>query len=119
MDKTDITHTAEGAALGTPLYFAPEQFNGTKYDIEHRTDLFAIGIIIYEALVGLHPFFKNGMNYNELATATSSSDAHLQVPDFTNLDRKCQMLVARLLEKQRARRPASAGQVASILRKIC
>jgi serine/threonine protein kinase len=51
-----LTHTAQGAGIGTPMYFAPEQFDGTKHDIDHRTDLFAVGVILHEAIVGRHPF---------------------------------------------------------------
>src|ERR1700680_4833426 len=57
----DLTLTIEGAAIGTPRYFAPEQFDGTKYDIDHRTDLFALGILIYEALTGESPFYNSKM----------------------------------------------------------
>jgi serine/threonine protein kinase len=56
LDQPGLTRTSKGAAFGTPLYFAPEQFIGTKYDIDHRTDLFALGILLYQALVGRHPF---------------------------------------------------------------
>lgn len=51
LDLPDITHTSQGAGIGTPLYFSPEQFVGTKYDIDHRTDLFAVGVLMYQALV--------------------------------------------------------------------
>src|ERR1019366_6588709 len=57
----DLTQTVEGAAIGTPLYFAPEQFDGTKHDIDHRTDLFALGILLFEALTGEHPFYRPSM----------------------------------------------------------
>ena len=39
----DLTKTIQGARLGTPAYFAPEQFDGNRHDIDHRTDLFAVG----------------------------------------------------------------------------
>ncbi len=47
--------TAHGALLGTPEYMAPEQFKGAD-QAEPRTDLWAVGAILYRALTGKHPF---------------------------------------------------------------
>lgn len=114
----DITTTAEGAAIGTPQYFAPEQFAGTKHDIDHRTDLFAIGILLYTALVGNHPFFQTGMSYQDLHDAVCNSQDHFSVDEYTQLSPQWQLLIGRLLEKHRSKRPSSASQVAQILQKI-
>jgi serine/threonine-protein kinase len=118
LDQPDITLTKEGAAFGTPLYFAPEQFVGTKHDIQHRTDLFAVGILLYQALFGRHPFWQAGMSYQRLSNAVCTSSDHLLVPEFCALPRPWQLLMSRLLEKEQARRPHDAGQVSSILKKI-
>jgi serine/threonine protein kinase len=113
-----LTRTIDGAAIGTPIYFAPEQFIGTKNDIDHRTDLFAIGIMLYESLVGEPPFLRSGMTLHELQTAVCSSTAHLTRPAFVALDSRAKTLVAKLLEKDRSKRPADASQVAMILRRL-
>jgi len=112
----DLTSTAEGAAIGTPAYFAPEQFLGTKHDIDHRTDLFAVGILLYQALVGLHPFYRRGMSYELLCDAVCQSNGHLVGSQFEALPTNWQLLLSRLLEKERARRPHGAEQAARILR---
>jgi serine/threonine-protein kinase len=113
-----VTQTSEGAAKGTPIYFAPEQFVGTKHDIDHRTDLFAVGVLIYQALIGKHPFWQTSMTWQQLSDAVCKLDDHLKAPEFDALSQKWKILVRRLMEKERAKRPQSAVQVAALLRKL-
>ena len=53
------THTQSGVVLGTPLYLSPEQAVGTKVDV--RSDLFAVGTVLYECITGRPPFTGKGM----------------------------------------------------------
>ncbi len=116
---SDLTRTADGAAIGTPLYFAPEQFSGTKHDIDHRTDLFAVGVLLYQAVVGHHPFLTNSMTtLQELRDAVCLSNQFGNDPVISALPPRWRILITRLLEKERARRPQEASQVAAILRKL-
>jgi len=115
LDLPDITSTSNGAAIGTPRYFAPEQFIGTKHDIKHQTDLFAVGILIYEALVGQHPFVQNGVSLSE---AICTSHGYRNAQKFRDLPQEWKLIIGRLLGKNKADRPHDASQVASILRKI-
>src|ERR1700758_3600947 len=52
IDASDFTIV--GDLLGTPAYMAPEQLSGAPVD--HRTDLFAVGVILFEMLTGVKPF---------------------------------------------------------------
>lgn len=118
LQLSDLTATAEGAQIGTPLYFAPEQFDGTKHHIDHRTDLFAAGIILFQALVGRHPFYASGMSRADLHSRVCGNDDFCRDPDFLDLPRPLQLLLKKMLEKERARRVNSASQVAAVLRKM-
>jgi len=55
--------TRTGTVVGTPFYMAPEQAKGSK-DIDFSIDIYAIGVIIYEVLVGRRPY--DGDSYNEI-----------------------------------------------------
>jgi len=61
--------TSTGQVLGTPLYMAPEQAKGEAFD--HRIDLFALGVIVYEMLSGTWPFVGSAI---EIAIANISQD---------------------------------------------
>ena len=64
--------TAAGLVVGTPIYMAPEQAKGRRVD--HRADLFSLGVITYELLAGVPPFEGNGA---EVALANVTQDPPL------------------------------------------
>ena len=63
--------TSTGMVMGTPHYMSPEQAGGRK-DVDHRTDLYSMGVILYEYLTGHLPF--TGDNYNAMIVSIVSDE---------------------------------------------
>ena len=53
--------TLAGETLGTPFYMSPEQFKDSK-KIDYRSDLYSVGVVVYEALTGLPPFIADTLS---------------------------------------------------------
>ncbi|MCX7727191.1 MAG: protein kinase [Chitinispirillaceae bacterium] len=62
----NIALTQDGTAVGSPGYMAPEQLDGSGVDA--RSDLFSLGIVLYEMLTGKHPFLKTSIPATIYAT---------------------------------------------------
>jgi hypothetical protein len=62
-EDSELDMTRTGIVLGTPYYLAPEQARGDR-NLDARVDLYACGVMLYEALTGKRPF--TGSNYNAL-----------------------------------------------------
>jgi serine/threonine-protein kinase len=97
--------TQTGSVMGTPAYMAPEQARGAS-TLDHRADLYSMGVILYELLTGKLPF--SGSNFTEIiiniltAAPVPPADAHPGFPD------EAAALVLRALAKDPADRPQSA-----------
>jgi serine/threonine protein kinase len=55
----DSLKTRTGTLMGTPVYMSPEQCLGTK-EVDHRSDVYSLGVIVYEMLAGRPPFVSEG-----------------------------------------------------------
>src|SRR4029453_14543416 len=101
--------TMPGEGGGTPPYMSPEQLRGRETD--GRSDLFALGVMLFEALTGHHPF--HGGNSVETAAAIlhnpPRTDAGLKVLE---LQGELGKTILALLEKNPAARPHSAAEAA-------
>jgi serine/threonine-protein kinase len=110
VDATVLTPT--GAMTGTPAYMAPEQVLGDRDLIGPATDLYSLGVIMYELLTGSRPF--TGSLATVLGTIVSDLPPPLQshCPDLDpRLDELCQ----RALRKAQAERYQSGQEMASAI----
>ncbi|MCM2431064.1 serine/threonine-protein kinase [Streptomyces sp. RKAG337] len=104
--------TGTGAVIGTPSYMSPEQIRGDAA-IGARSDLYSLGCLLYELLTGLPPFPGAGWPVLDQHLNQAPVPVRAHRPDVpAALDR----LVAQLLSKDPAQRPAAAADVARRLR---
>jgi serine/threonine protein kinase len=100
--------TRTGAVLGTPLYMSPEQCRGTR-EIDHRTDVYALGVILYELVCGRPPFFSEG--FGELAHLHISAPPPPPQQYVPGLPRELEQALLRALEKDPAARFPSMAEL--------
>ena len=105
------TLTQAGGSMGTPAYMAPEQ--AVADTVDHRTDLYAWGLLVYELLAGAHPFARH-------ITPQALITAHLTEPpppfrESDHVPPALAALVMQCLAKDPALRPDSAAAVLASL----
>ncbi|MCC5874624.1 MAG: protein kinase [Candidatus Sumerlaeia bacterium] len=66
----EATFTPTGALIGTPRYMSPEQVHGGR--IDSRSDIYSVGIIIYELLIGSPPFISGDISYQQVNVLPTS-----------------------------------------------
>lgn len=115
-EGTQETLTQTGFICGTPLYLSPEQ--GLAKALDYRTDLYSLGIILYEMLVGITPFRADTpigvvmKHIHEPVVPFQEMNPHVHSPGGL------EQLVMRLLEKDPGRRPATSEEVGATLEEL-
>jgi serine/threonine-protein kinase len=104
----EFSMTRTGAVMGTPYYMSPEQAKGNR-DIDLRADLYAVGVIMYEAVAGEVPF--NAETFNELLFKIVLESPTPLVDKVPGID----PYFAAIVEKAMAREPAHRFQTATEL----
>jgi tRNA A-37 threonylcarbamoyl transferase component Bud32 len=104
--------TTTGIVLGTPHYMAPEQALGDLLD--HRVDLFALGVMCFEMLTGRPPFDGDGVDVARANVALDTPAMSERAPGRM-FDPLLEALTRRLMSKSRDARPASAAAARALI----
>jgi eukaryotic-like serine/threonine-protein kinase len=106
--------TSPGIVMGTTSYMSPEQARGEKVD--HRTDIFSLGVMLYEMLAGRRPF--EGATASDVMAAALTSEPVPLVEIAPEVPINLWRIVRRCLEKEPERRFQSAGDLAFALEEL-
>lgn len=104
--------TTSGMVLGTPLYMAPEQ--AVAGEIDHRVDLFALGLIVYEMLSGALPFDGTGAQVARANLMLDPPAMSKRVPELS-VDPLLEAFTRRLMARDRDLRPSTAREARELL----
>ncbi len=102
-----LTRTARGVAIGTLPYMSPEQALGR--DVDHRSDLFSLGSVLYELATGRRPF--SGMNASETLDLILHAQPRAISHSNRDVSGELERIVGKCLEKDRERRYQSAREL--------
>jgi serine/threonine protein kinase len=104
-DEIEHHLTQEGSVLGTPHYMSPEQARGEP-SIDGRVDVYAVGVMFYECVVGDVPFDAN--NYNALLQIILGRPPPSPRGKGAEISQAIEQVVLAAMDKNRERRPPSA-----------
>ena len=113
-DSTNDTLTKYGYLPGTMGYYSPEQFDlARKNDLDFRSDLFCVGIVLYQLLSGKHPFMVSGDTHEEIFDKIKN----VNPVRLENVSPDLESIVFRLLRKRPSERFRSCSMLRDFLMK--
>jgi serine/threonine protein kinase len=110
-DASLTLKTRSGDILGTPAYMSPEQIGGKGVD--NRSDLYSLGVILYELLIGRRPF--TGKNLASLFKAITDNKTTPPIKADPSISKGLNGVILKAIEKDPARRFQSGAEMASAL----
>ncbi len=111
-DDRDVELTRTGMVMGTPYYMAPEQARGER-NLDPRVDVWACGIILYEAIGGRRPFIAK--NYNALLVEILTAAHRPLIEIAPQIPGGLEAVIDRALSKRREDRQPTVAALASAL----
>jgi serine/threonine-protein kinase len=114
-DEEAVRLTQTGMVLGTPLYMSPEQARGDE-DLDHRVDIYALGIIMYEAASGRVPF--SGNNYLSVIAQVLNEEPTSLREIRPELSDEFEAIVLRAIAKDRKDRYTDANEMLADLNAV-
>ncbi|HEX7603420.1 MAG TPA: serine/threonine-protein kinase, partial [Polyangiaceae bacterium] len=112
-EETDLTKT--GMVMGTPYYMSPEQARGER-NLDARVDIYATGVLLYEALTGRRPFA--GSNYNSLLLQILAGNAPPMRQLRPSVPSAIEEIVARAMATKRDDRYPTAAEMQRALARV-
>ncbi len=109
--KPDLSQTEPGGFMGSPRYMSPEQFHEDR--ITHLTDIYSLGVVLYEMLTGRHPFETDTLS--RLVYKVLNDDQPSLATVRPELPTSLQAIVKRAMHKNPARRYQTAVEMAEAL----
>jgi eukaryotic-like serine/threonine-protein kinase len=109
----DSVKTRTGTLMGTPIYMSPEQCRGTKA-IDHRSDIYSLGVILFEMLVGQPPFVSEG--FGELVNMHLNVQPPVPSSQNPAIPPALDAIVLKMLQKDPEKRFADMGEVQAALK---
>ncbi len=115
-DGTGARLTSTGMIFGTPTYMSPEQAQGQTVD--HRSDIYAVGVILYELITGRPPFYAD--NFMGILTKHMFDAPHApsEVAPMAGISPEVEALVLKALQKDRELRYQSMQEFMAAMRAI-
>lgn len=110
----DLRVTSEGRIKGTPAYMSPEQATGESHRIDHRTDIYSLGVVLYELLTGERPF--QGVHQKVIDQIRSDEPRSLRSFNI-KIPVDLQTICQKAMDKDPRRRYQSAQDFADELRR--
>lgn len=118
LDLESITATDASRGVGTPGYSPPEQFLNLKGEIDSRSDLFGLGVTLYECVEGGNPFLASAASYDEIFHRILEH----QLPAINQPlveSHSFRRLILAMTRREQEHRPRSVGEALDWIKEVC